>query len=342
MFDEKEEKIVDHSLNEVIDFSMLALYLPSFQNKLCPTRKKEALIVKKEPSSVMVLCQDKDSSILIDFSDSMFGLQKSYRMLCQLTARIPSGKKAVGSGFKIHDNKGYILTCAHNIVSWSTIHEKFVRHKSVLCYEMRQGDNSWMRCQYLDESIARIHPKWNDDPESGFDIAVCSPGGIVSEGMNKDAFVKYHGKADVLICSCEVQDLEVGMSVEVAGYPVHPREKLGQPWAYKGEIVGWERKKDGGYILLYDVDCPLGTAGSPIMITDRWYLTKQKVPPGVRIVIGIHIGNREDGDKFGTLITKSLKKWFDGQDCAQRRPSGSISFPNDKNKGRGGRKCSLQ
>jgi len=293
--------LVNHNLKEVVAFS-------STKNQMCLSRKKEGLIVKGKDGKYI------DRRILVDFSDSKFGVQKSYRMLCQLTARIPNGQKMVGSCFKIHrNNKEYIVTCAHNIVGWSILRKKFYNFKWHVCYEMRQGESSWMKCHYLDASKLRVHPKHNRDGDSGYDVAVCSQGEIVSKGKNNGAFVKYHGTADVLMHPCDPKNLKVGMSVEVAGYP---GEKLGQPHTHTGVIVGWVKAKAGGYVLLYDVDCTCGNSGSPIMITDEEYLKKQNASPGVKkIIIGIHTGHDElEGHNYGTLITPSLEKWINGQD----------------------------
>jgi len=299
---ENEEEVkVDHSLKGVFAFS-------SIKNQMCFPQKEEGLILRGEDGKSI------DRRILIDFGNAKFGLLKSYRILCQLTSRLPKGEKVVGTCFRINRNKSeYILTCAHNIVVWSTFRNKFTQLVWCVYYEMRQGESSWIKCKRLDMSTGRVHPKHNGDGASGFDIAVCHPGQIISKGKNDGMFVKYRGNADVTLCSCDPQDLSKGMSLEIAGYP---GEKEGQPHTHTGVIVGWIRTKCGGHVLFYDVDCTCGNSGSPIMITDKEYLKKQKAPPGVKkMVIGIHTGHDQaEGYNFGTLITKSLEKWIDGED----------------------------
>lgn len=306
----KEEMMVDHSLKAVVAFS-------STKREMCIPHREEGLLVKGDDDEWV------DRRTLVDFCDEKFGLLKSYRMLCQLTSRLPKGSKMVGTCFRMHRNKSeYILTCAHNLIAWSPFQDQFSWFKWCIYYEMRQGVSSWANSRYLDLTTARVHPKHDGWGASGFDIAVCHPGEIVTKGRNN--FVKHRGNADVMLCACDPQNLSKGMSVELAGYP---GEKDGQPHTHTGKIVDCKKTKLGGHVIFYDVDATCGNSGSPLMITDEKFLKKHNAHAGVqKMVIGIHNGNDAFGGyNYGTLITPSLEKWIYGEDYPVEKKEEDVS-----------------
>jgi len=295
--DDKEEFDIDHSLKNVVAFSVT-------KKQMCLAIRQEGLL-KVDPNG-----NEIDRRVKVDYDNEQYGSRESYRILYQLTAQV-GGKKMVGTSFKILINiKAHILTCGHNLVGWNNFEGKIVNHKNVWAYEMRQDENSWTECRNVNTAGVRFHPKLNgSSPDSGFDIAVGRLGKRV--GKRNSVSKKPAIVDDVQTSFCNPELLRDGMTIEVPGYP---GEKDGCPHTHEGTIVRVTKTRAGGWILMHNVDCTCGNYGSPIMITDKRYLEAANTPPWVeKVVIGVHTGHGTiSGFNFGTLITPSAVRWVYG------------------------------
>jgi len=242
-----------------------------------------------------------DQRIRIDYNDRKYNC-KSYFMLGQLKATIPSGHNVVGTCIYIKLQDNLILTAAHNIVCYSRFREEMVFFKDPLVYIARQGIRKWGKKKFLGNG--RIHPKYNRYPDCGFDIGLFAQWKDEGNG-NKESFqLNKTRKNDVILSFADPEDIKKGMSVEVAGYP---GEKEGYAYTQTGVVRAVTRNKEG-YVIWHDCETTPGNAGSPIMITDK-KISKDK---GVeKVIIGIHTGYDVDlGLGIGTLITPSIFKWI--------------------------------
>ena len=155
----EDEVVVDHSLTNVVAFSA--------KQKQHIRPSKEGLIEQDE------FGKKKDNRIKVSYSDENFAYL-SFTMICQVTAKLPDGMKAVGtcSGVNV-DGIPSVLTSAHNLVSWSSMNQTMIKHKNLHMYQGREGVNKWYRYNSLEEGGIRFHPKYNGDPDCGYDIGTC-------------------------------------------------------------------------------------------------------------------------------------------------------------------------
>jgi len=300
ILDELKDESIDHSLKDIVAFS-------ATKKQMAVVSKSEGLFVENENGDVI------DRREKIDFNGKL-GLLISYRCLCQLTGRLLKGAKLVGTCSTVRlQNEKCILSCAHNMFNWSARRRDFVNFQWLRTYKMRQGENSWMECSLLNEKTMRKHPKYDDQPDSGFDIAVCKPGEITSTRRNFKCSKDENVKLDVQMFPCNPSDLKPGMAVEISGYP---GEKSGYAYTHTGRIADVVKTKLGGWLLFYDVDCTRGNSGSPIRITDEKFLRKLKLPQNIsKVTIGVHTGvEYNDGLNYGTLITQSVYDWILGKE----------------------------
>jgi len=294
---EEDVKRMGHDVEHLVAFSS--------SRKQMSVCSQEGLLMSDEKGK-------KDRRIKIDFSDINFQCV-SFNSLCQLKAKLPNGEEALGSCtcFKIPNGKQTILTCAHNLVTLSTLDNSHIKHQEGYVYAMRQGKNNWWSLWELDQSKIRVHPKFDGSAYCGFDIGTCT---ILRKSHKNDHSVKYNSVEEKVDCGWKCarpKDLKPGMTVEVAGYP---GEKKGNPYFHSGKIKHIKKTTAGGWLLYYDLDTTPGNSGSHIQITDADYV-KEHAPPHVdvkKITIGVHTGNdAAEGLNFGTLITPALERWIE-------------------------------
>jgi len=295
--EKKNRSSEDRSLEDVWAFC-------STKNQICATNKSEGLVFRDKVGKTI----DRRAKII--YSDPKYNFS-SYRALCQLTVKLPSGKKAVGSckGIKLR-NERYILTCAHNVVGWSSLKNRWVNYESMFMYRARQGEKSWRICRSISQKHVHVHPKHNGHCDSGFDIAICKQMELDSKNRKTESFCS----SDSIINdsswnSVNPKLLKKGMSIEVAGYP---GEKKGHPHTHAGVIAHVTETPLGGHLIWYNVDCTPGNSGSSIMITDESFLKAHKdFSRWKKVTIGVHTGfDHNEGLNFGTLITPSICDWI--------------------------------
>jgi len=298
-FDEKKEdfKALDHSLEKVVAFS---------------TCKKQICGLSKEGLLHRLPGKDdefQDRRIKIDYSKPEFRFNSFWAV--HMKARVRSGTSAVGSGDLIAVNgKGHLLTCAHNVCAMSSYHRRLVQFKDVNVYACRDGVDKWSQLFKLVPDGIIVHPKYNDDPACGFDIAVAQlrPVDHVNNGT-----INFKTFADTIWHCADPKSLKAGTKIQIAGYP---GEMKGYPYYHSGEIKDVKEQTGGGWTLFYDVDSSPGMSGSPIKVTDKEWLkehlsVKQKKEDITKMIIGIHTGHDNTVMlNYGTLITPALSKWI--------------------------------
>jgi len=255
-----------------------------------------------------------DRRIKIEFSWHK-SIPASYASLCQLAGRVNDSIDGVGSCYMVTVNGvNCILTCAHNLVSKSALTGKFLIHKCGYIYQMRQGENAWLKLWKLEMNKIYIHPKYSGETSCGFDFAVCP---IITEKHKFDARVDCSKVIiDCQWSSVDPADIKVGYEIEVGGYP---GEKAGYPHYHSGKIMHIKNTEKGGCILFYEVDTTPGNSGSPIWITDKRFFddhkNKNKVEKGVtKWMIGVHTGHSAvDMLNYGILTTPAMGKWIKGR-----------------------------
>jgi len=289
----------DHSLDNVVAFS-------TKKQQMCAP-SKEGLVVREENGTPI------DRRIKVCFEDEKFS-SSSYGSLCQITAIVPGGRTGVGSAcHSVEGDLSVFITCAHNLVSWSSRRKCTVPFKNVRIYGMRDGEKKW---QYLSESNDKliVHPKYNGQPDCGYDLGLgiklmsevrklCSE---VRKLCRSD--IQWKGKVDSQNYWMNPKDVSKGMTVELIGYP---GEKKGHPFTHTGKILDIVESDLGGWVLWYDADATPGNSGSAIFLTDEKYIKNSCGPGFAKLLIGVHTGHDEaEGCNFGTLLTPSLKSWI--------------------------------
>jgi len=284
----------EHSLDNIVAFS-------TKKRQMCAPNK-EGLMRDENGTPV-------DRRIKICFDDEKF-FSSSYARLCQVTALVPGGKKGVGSGFFRRTKEFYfIVTCAHNLVAWSSLRKCAVPFKNLRTYGMRDGKNNWL---FLSKGHGKklAHPKYNGQPDCGYDLGIIltrkKPKHLQPLLSNYNKLVK---NKDTHFHAMNPKDIVKGMTIELAGYP---GEKKGYPYTHTGKIVAVVESDLGGWVLWYNADATPGNSGSPIILTDEKYVKTHALDPRVtKLVIGSHTGHDEaEGCNFGTLLTPSLEKWM--------------------------------
>jgi len=309
-----EDPVVDHSLKNIVAFSTANM-------QMCCVNIAEGLLKRGADGNFI------DRRTKINFNDPKIHHLRSYAVLCQIVAILPGSKdKVLGSGIQLMlddlvNLKGkrkfgrYIVTCAHNVTGYSPFKEKSVVWKPVNVYSKRQGEKSWFEFMTANEKGVDIHPKYDGQkPFSGYDVAVFRK--IKSEDK-LDCKCSEHPIRDLIWLSPDPLAVQKGLSIEIAGYP---GEKNGQPYYHHGEILKVKESSNGGYIIWHNVDVTPGNSGSPIMITDKKWISKFGKSPGIsKAIIGIHTGqNLCDHVNYGILFSPSLFKWILGEQLSSR------------------------
>jgi len=302
----EQETHIDHSLENIVAFSSA----------------NQAMGSVNEPEGLFEMGTNGkpiDRRTKINWQDPKY-CATSFHMICQITSKLPTKVKAVGSGCMInhgqptdiHDiSKWEVLTCAHNVAIHTGLKEDLQFFNSPYCYHMRQGEKSWKTCFSIDEKTISVHPKHNGLANSGYDIAVCRQTKLFSPGKVQK---KKKVVLDTVYSWAEPENLKKGMKIEITGYP---GEKGGHPYTHGGEIVSVTKTRFGGHILWHNVDCTKGNSGSPIIITDKDWLIKTGRQHHHKVIIGIHTGQcLYAGFNYGTLITKHIYDWIAGKKLA--------------------------
>jgi len=300
--DEKKDADSDDELreNNVCDF-------PTADDEMFDSSKEFLLLEDSNGKAI-----DRRIHILYKEKDFHVG---SYFSLCQLTCNtaVPN-KVATGSGcFQFFSDDNRYLTCAHNLARWSARSNKMVMHKGLKVYQTRQGKR-YVATAKLDYSKIFPHPKYDGNPNCGFDIGMFSTEKLYARDPKE--VKKSHGSVDtvpkdVLWHWANPGDLKIGMGVEVSGYP---GEKLGEPYTAVGKIVGISPTKQKGHLIWYDADSTKGNSGSCIMVTDSKFVKTVTKDPGIKkVVVGVHTGyDHSENLNYGTLITESIYDWLQG------------------------------
>jgi len=291
----------DHSLDNIFAFST------KMQQFSGPTN--EELLIKDENDKPI----DRRAKICYDDDDEKY-ISNSYAQVTQITAKAPKGK-GVGSASYIPSGKGVVLfiTCAHNLVSWSSIRGAVPRD-NLKVYGRRDGAKRW---NFWSKSLEKkiTHPKYDGLPYCGYDLGIIIPSKLPSfrswaNFSTKSNFPKYRPKMDSYLVDPGMNPKHIlkGMTIELMGYP---GEKQGHPYTHTGEILNIVEKSVGGWVIYYNVDATPGNSGSSIYLTDEKYIKKLSNPAISKLMIGVHTGHDPtERCNFGTLLTKSLIDWI--------------------------------
>jgi len=291
----KEKKVMGHGLKNVFAFS-------TTQKQATPCNQ-EGLLVRDENGYV-------DRRTKINFKKAKFRLF-SYTTLCQMKVQTRAGKEVVGSCSRLKLNgKHYIFTCAHMLVSWSTLAERSNTVESGFVYTMREGVNKWALLKKILVKGIIVHPNYNGEPYSGFDIGVAP---VVSEDHKYSKGCNFTRENDVAWGPVQPESIEVGLQIEVAGFP---GEKNGYSYVHSGKIVAKKYTKQGGWLIFYDVDTTPGNSGSDINVIDKiwvqnWHRKRGRSCNKSKMCIGVHTGHCDASRlNYGTLITPAIERWF--------------------------------
>jgi len=294
----KDEEMDEENIYSLDD---VQYYIGDMKEGYAPSMKEGLLI---EDSNGFV-----DRRIKIDFSRVEYGYA-SYRNNCQVLAISPYGKLG-GSGVTVGD---YTLTNAHNIGSWSPLMNRFKKFRKMHMFQARQGSDKWVSCNRWNESSVHVYPDYRGRVDYGFDIALCQHTETVSENRNTTNFQNTI-EQDVKLYYAEPNELRVGMTVEIAGYPGE-QDKQGHQYFHTGKItwISDLRREGGGVLIWHDVDCTGGNSGSGIMITDKEWIRDFNDRNGdnvEKVIIGLHTAyHQTDRKNFGTLITHPIFEWI--------------------------------
>jgi len=300
--DEKKDVDSDdeHSLDNIIVFS-------TKRQEMCGPSAEE-LLTKDDNGNLI------DRRTKICYDDEKY-FSNSYGTITQVTAKFHKGK-GVGSASYTPFVNGVILfiTCAHNLVSWSSLRKMGVPVKDVKVYGRRDGKEKWL---FWSKNIERkiVHPEYNGKPDCGYDLGIIIPSklpdfGVWAKFSPKETFPKYQCKMDSYLTDPGVnpKDIIKGMTLELMGYP---GEKKGYPYTHRGEVLSVHQTDLGGWVIYYDVDATPGNSGSPIYLTDEKYIKKLSNRAISKLMIGVHTGHDDVVNcNFGTLLTEPLVSWF--------------------------------
>jgi len=269
-----------------------------------------------------------DRRSYIDFKDDT-SRAISNSWCVQIEGRLPDGTPYTGSGtLRARNGIQYILTCAHNVVAvpWKGDYRPYT---DITCYWMRIGDDVYVWKLRVTKIV--VHPKHDDTPNSGFDLAVLFFEDLPGKNYTTDY---YSTKPEIRNSGWPTSTEEnlratlKGKTVSVVGYPgekVPPAFQsswvgslLGYAatpgrytYGHSGPVTEVSETKGGGYVLSYGVDTTPGNSGSPISVhlEETVDVYGKKMPK--MGIIGIHTGSNQGlGTNFGTLITSDLRKWI--------------------------------
>jgi len=233
-------------------------------------------------------------------------------MLCQLTAKVSNGKKGVGSCTAVEvtqERAKQFLTCAHNLVDYSSRSGRLRPYTDSFIYKARQGEKRSRAIFQAINKECRVHPNYNGQPDCGFDIGIIP---ILKDSKVEDSSREVwktklsHDWADVAWKPVDPASIKKGMAVELAGFP---GEKEGWPHTHTGKVVDVTKTNLGGHLIWYDCDATPGNSGSCVMITDKDYVKNYVAS---KLIVGVHTGHDSvEKLNYGTLITPVIKEWMD-------------------------------
>lgn len=219
--------------------------------------------------------------------------------------------------------KGYILTAAHNVVHVDKIDRKTKTWATNLWFRLKtksKGDKHIDKCKF---SIIKsyIYPKyWNNPiPESGFDAAICV---FTYDQTHKSDIdqVQKGGWGGGASGNMAFFDFETTNSVPDRTFNIRlvgfPAEKNGEMWGmdlWRNDDDGFksEYKDDRGLRVLNNlitytfIDTSGGQSGS------AFGASSEDSPDFSCCIAGIHVGGSEIQRKnYATKITKELMNWI--------------------------------
>jgi len=293
--EKKDVECGDHSLDNVVAFS-------TKKQQMCAPSREGLVMTEKNGTPI-------DRRTKVCFDDEKFN-SNSYGSLCQITATVPGGKIGVGSACKSacplkEGNLFVFITCAHNLVSWSSRRKCTVPFKNHRIYGLRDGEKKWW---FLSENHDKlfVHPKYNGQPDCGYDL-----GFVVKYNLPNILDSNFPGigrKMDSENFWMNPKDVSKGMTIELIGYP---GEKKGHPFTHTGKILDIVESDLGGWVIWYDADATPGNSGSAILLTDEKFIKNHCKPGVAKLLIGVHTGHDDvEGCNFGTLLTPSINDWL--------------------------------
>jgi len=290
-----EEKKIDENEDELDDY----FGVPSLVAFSGALRSSEALLVSDQSE------EDQNRGTEITYGNAKFNFT-SYTRLCQMIGMLPN--KAIGTGpcTRVRlNNEDYIISCAHNFCSVSSLRNTTHMFEKVRVFEGREGD-TWKQFWTCNVQETYVHPKYNGVVDCGFDIGVSR---IRKRTHKLNGTAKIDEKSTVDDCDVGIgdpKDIVEGMTVEVAG------SVRGIPFTSEGKILSAKSKANGGCMVFYKLETTPADSGGCIMIKDKNYIAKHCEKRGVsKLIIGVHTGHDGlDGIHFGTLISPQAFKWI--------------------------------
>jgi len=262
------------------------------------TSEQEGLLIWEKNVAV-------DRRTKITFGDKKFHLL-SYEALCQMKMQVRPGLEAVGSCSRIRIGlQSFIFTCAHNLVIWNSFKDRGVNVQAGFAYSTRQGEDSWAFLFKIRVKDILVHPKYDGQPDCGFDFGIAP---VIPEKHENSKGQLFASVNDVEWGPVKPETIEVGLKIEVAGFPA---EKKGYPYVHSGKIVAKKKTKLGGWVIYYDVDTTLGNSGSDINVIDKAWVRKYSLTKNkTKVSIGCHTGHcNAEGLNYGTLLTPEIYNW---------------------------------
>jgi len=258
-----------------------------------------------------------DRGTLIEFHKQKWD-SKIYHRIGQLVAK-RGQRRLKGSGciFRINDGSWWLISSAHNLILLSS-KGSFQFFDEILMFKCREGENSYQVMYKLDPTTVRIHPCYDGDVVTGFDVAMCKI--TTALGARNWEKVPFPIQQDTFLGPVNPKNLQTGREVWLNAYP---SEKDGFPYTSSGKITNVVEKKKGGWLIFYTASHYLGVSGGPISLivedekdSKELGSHKSNIYP-FKQVIGVHIGYEPClALSFGTLITKPLHKWMNGTDTS--------------------------
>jgi len=292
----EEVEVFDHGLKNVLAYTA--------REKRMTLCCNEGLLIKDKSDELI------DRRTKIDCKDEKFGAD-SFGDVLQMKMKLPGERYFVGSGLLSWLHYDCVITAAHNLADFSAFYDSMVMYKQGYAYRKRQGVDVWFTEYEIDVKNAYVHPNYDGNSKSGFDIALC-PMKMPVVKIAEDKYTSSIRRYDYAWSSnVKPENLTKGLKMEVVGYP---GELNGYPYYHEGQVVKSVKTEEGGWLIYYDAVCTPGNSGSPIYLTDERWVTKYCSGKPEKLVIGIHIGYDHAARlNFGTIITEALCSWLGKQ-----------------------------
>jgi len=139
--------------------------VPSMMQFACTLRASEKLLVVDQS------VEDQKRGMEITFGNPKFNFT-SYTGLCQMIGLLPDESIGIGPCTRIKlKNEDYIITCAHNLCSVSSLHNTTHIFEKMRIYEGREGD-TWKQLWKCNVQETYVNPKYDGALDCGFDIGI--------------------------------------------------------------------------------------------------------------------------------------------------------------------------